>query len=103
MPRETEREPVRVLPYGDRALLVELPDLAAVSGTWSPDGTKIAFLDQTGALHTVDVASGAVRQIFTATFEPGRPTWSADGRVIALLRDDGPRTRSVVVVRPATL
>jgi KipI family sensor histidine kinase inhibitor len=31
MPRETEREPVRVLPYGDRALLVELPDLAAVA------------------------------------------------------------------------
>ena len=28
---------------------------------------------------------------------------TADGRVIALLRDDGPRTRSVVVVRPATL
>jgi tRNA pseudouridine55 synthase len=26
-----------------------------------------------------------------------------DGRVIALMRDDGPRTRSVVVVRPATL
>ncbi|KAA8958344.1 tRNA pseudouridine(55) synthase TruB [Mycobacterium sp.] len=26
-----------------------------------------------------------------------------DGRVIALLRDEGPRTRSVVVVRPATL
>jgi KipI family sensor histidine kinase inhibitor len=31
MPRETEREPVRVLPYGDRALLVELADLAAVA------------------------------------------------------------------------
>jgi len=27
----------------------------------------------------------------------------ADARVIALLRDDGPRTRSVVVIRPATL
>jgi tRNA pseudouridine55 synthase len=27
----------------------------------------------------------------------------ADGRVIALLRDDGPRTNSVVVIRPATL
>jgi tRNA pseudouridine55 synthase len=28
---------------------------------------------------------------------------TADGRVIALLRDDGPRTKSVVVVRPATI
>ncbi len=27
----------------------------------------------------------------------------ADGRVIALLRDEGARTRSVVVIRPATL
>jgi len=27
----------------------------------------------------------------------------AGGRVIALLRDDGPRTKSVVVIRPATL
>jgi len=27
----------------------------------------------------------------------------ADGRVIALLRDDGPKTKSVVVIRPATL
>jgi tRNA pseudouridine55 synthase len=26
-----------------------------------------------------------------------------DGRVIALLRDDGPRTKSVIVIRPATL
>jgi tRNA pseudouridine55 synthase len=28
---------------------------------------------------------------------------TADGRVIGLLRDDGPRTKSVVVIRPATL
>ena len=27
----------------------------------------------------------------------------ADGRVIALLRDEGPRTKSVVVIRPATM
>jgi tRNA pseudouridine55 synthase len=27
----------------------------------------------------------------------------ADGRVIALLRDDGPKTKSLVVIRPATL
>jgi tRNA pseudouridine55 synthase len=27
----------------------------------------------------------------------------ADGRIIALLRDDGPKTKSVVVIRPATL
>ena len=57
---------------------------AAVSGTWSPDGSSIAFLDQTGALHIVDVASGSVRKAFDFLWQPGRPTWSPDGRFIAL-------------------
>ncbi|WP_222853331.1 amidohydrolase family protein [Fodinicola acaciae] len=75
---------IRDLAAGTDRQLTHLPDAAAVSGSWSRDGRTIAFLDQTGALHTVDVASGAVRKVFTATFEPGRPTWSPDGSVIAL-------------------
>ncbi|MFI1994040.1 amidohydrolase family protein [Actinoplanes sp. NPDC020271] len=67
----------------DRQLTV-LPNAAAVSGSWSADSSRLAFLDQTGALYTVEVASGAVRKLFAATFEPGRPSWSADGRTIAL-------------------
>ena len=31
------------------------------------------------------------------------PRTTRDGRVIALLRDEGPRTKSVVVIRPATM
>lgn len=69
---------------GEARRLTDLPGAAAVSGTWSPDGSAIAFLDQTGALYTVEVATGAVTRIFTATFEPGRPTWSPDGTIIAL-------------------
>ena len=57
---------------------------AAVSGSWSADNKLIAFLDQTGALHTVEVATGAVRKVFESIWEPGRPTWSADGRFIAM-------------------
>jgi Tol biopolymer transport system component len=57
---------------------------AAVSAAWSPDGTLIAFLDQTGSLHTVAVATGAVRKVFDALWQPGRPTWSPDGRYIAM-------------------
>jgi Tol biopolymer transport system component len=75
---------LRDLRTGTDRQLTNLPGAAAVSGTWSPDGARIAFLDQTGALHTVEVATGAVRQVFAATFEPGRPTFSADGSVIAL-------------------
>lgn len=57
---------------------------AAVSAAWSRDGKTIAFLDQTGALHTVDVATGAITKRFEAIWEPGRPSWSADGKTIAL-------------------
>jgi Tol biopolymer transport system component len=75
---------LRDLATGEDRQLTNLPDAAAVSGSWSRDGTMLAFLDQTGALHTIDVATGDVQQVFAATFEPGRPTWSPDGRVIAL-------------------
>ena len=74
---------LRDLRTGSDRQLTALPG-AAVSGSWSADGSHLAFLDQTGALHTVEVATGAVRQIYPATFEPGRPTWSADGNTIAL-------------------
>jgi Tol biopolymer transport system component len=75
---------LRDLATGADRQLTNLPGAAAVSGSWSRDGTMLAFLDQTGAVHTVDVATGDVQQIFAATFEPGRPTWSPDGRVVAL-------------------
>ncbi|MEU4216663.1 amidohydrolase family protein [Actinoplanes sp. NPDC026623] len=75
---------LRDLSTGQERQLTNLPNAAAVSGSWSADGSQLAFLDQTGALYTVAVATGAVRQIFPATFEPGRPSWSADGNTIAL-------------------
>ena len=57
---------------------------AALAPAWSRNGKTLAFLDQTGALHTVEVATGAIRQILPAIWEPGRPSWSADGKTIAL-------------------
>src|SRR5438067_5766879 len=75
---------LRDLHTGQDRQLTNLPGAAAVSGSWSRDSAYLAFLDQTGALYTVEAVSGAVRKIYPATFEPGRPTWSADGSVIAL-------------------
>ncbi|MFI2412130.1 amidohydrolase family protein [Streptomyces sp. NPDC018947] len=75
---------IRDLDTGRDRQLTDLGTRAAVSAAWSPTGKEIAFLDQDGALWTVDVASGGVRRVFTATFEPGRPTWSPDGETIAL-------------------
>ncbi len=57
---------------------------AALAPAWSRNGKTLAFLDQSGALHTADVATGAIRQILPAIWEPGRPSWSADGKTIAL-------------------
>lgn len=57
---------------------------AAVSAAWSWDAKIIAFLDQTGSLHTVEVATGAIRQVFGSIWEPGKPSWSPDGRTLAL-------------------
>ncbi len=75
---------LRDLATGLDRQLTDLPGAAAVSGSWAPDGARLAFLDQTGALWTAEVPSGELRRVYPATFEPGRPTWSADGRTIAL-------------------
>ncbi len=74
---------LRDLSSGAERQLTHLPD-AAVSGSWSRDGKLIAFLDQNGAVYVVEVESGAVQQIAPAMWEPGRPTFSPDGRVVAL-------------------
>lgn len=56
---------------------------AALSAAWSKDGRQIAFLDQQGGLHRVDVATGEVKRVFQPLWEPGKPSWSADGKTIA--------------------
>jgi tRNA pseudouridine55 synthase len=48
-------------------------------------------------------AAGNGRALTPAGIDGVYAAHTADGRVIALLRDDGPRTKSVVVVRPATM
>ncbi|WP_343709997.1 tRNA pseudouridine(55) synthase TruB [Mycobacterium sp.] len=51
--------------------------------------------DADAAAHGRALAAAGIDGVYAATTD--------DGRVIALLRDDGPRTASVVVIRPATL
>ncbi|MFF0246448.1 amidohydrolase family protein [Streptosporangium sandarakinum] len=74
----------RDLTTGTDRQLTQLTDSAALSVRWSPDGKEIAYLDQDGALWVLDVATGDIQKVFDATFEPGRPTWSPDGKTIAL-------------------
>jgi len=48
-------------------------------------------------------AAGHGRPLAAAGIDGVYTACAADGRVIALLRDEGPATKSVVVIRPATL
>lgn len=57
--------------------------------TFSPDGTRIAFLDVDGmwrrsGVAVVDVASGTVTKIHDSIFAPGTPVWSRDGTRVAV-------------------
>lgn len=68
---------------GTERQLTNIPAKAVAWDSWSQDGKQIAFLDQEGALHSVEVASGTVRKIFDALWEPGRPSFGPGGRTIA--------------------
>jgi Tol biopolymer transport system component len=59
-------------------------DHAAVSGTFAPDGQQAAYLDQNGNLYTVSIADGAAKKLLGPLWEPGRPSFSPDGKTIAL-------------------
>ncbi|MFF9478359.1 amidohydrolase family protein [Streptomyces sp. NPDC014733] len=53
----------------------------------SPDGTRLACQDSTGALLLYDLAAGTSRTLATplgGNGLPGRPSWSPDGRRLAL-------------------
>ena len=47
---------------------------AEVSSAWSPDGTTLAFQDQTGATYTVGIDNGNVRQVVGPLFAPSKPS-----------------------------
>jgi len=64
--------------------ITKIDDSAELAPVWSPDGTKIAFLNQSGTGYIVDVASGEIREAVKPTYEPGRMSWSANGRTISL-------------------
>jgi Tol biopolymer transport system component len=57
---------------------------AQIMPGWSPDGKLIAFQDQTGTTLLVDVDTGVVRSLAPATFFPGRPSFSANGKTVAM-------------------
>ncbi|QFZ18976.1 amidohydrolase family protein [Saccharothrix syringae] len=73
----------RDLATGEEEFLGGAPG-AQTTPRYAPDGTRIAYVDQDGAVWVLDVPTGGRRQVTPALFMPGRPTWSADGTVLAL-------------------
>ena len=59
-------------------------DSAEVSSAWSPDGKMLAFQDQTGATYILDLETGKKRSIVPSMFAPSKPSWSANGKTIAI-------------------
>ncbi|MGQ7248902.1 amidohydrolase family protein [Halomonas sp. V046] len=59
-------------------------DGAELYPAWSPDGATLAYQTELGETRLVDVASGQTRPLVEALFQPGRASWSADGRYLAL-------------------
>ncbi len=64
--------------------LTSFEDSAEVSCAWSPDGKMLAYQDEHGATYTLDVATGAHKRVAAALFAPSKPSWSANGKTIAI-------------------
>jgi Tol biopolymer transport system component len=59
-------------------------ETAQIMPAWSPDAKMIAFQDQTGATLMMEVATGTVKPLAPSTFFPGRPSFSANGKTVAI-------------------
>ncbi|WP_264010355.1 tRNA pseudouridine(55) synthase TruB [Mycobacterium alsense] len=86
----------------DRArTLDELAERPAL--TWSLDEACLLLFPRRDLSAEEAVATGHGRALSPAGIDGVYAATDADGRVIALLRDQGSRTKPVVVLRPATL
>ncbi|SER55781.1 amidohydrolase family protein [Lentzea albida] len=72
---------LRDLASGEDELYAPAPH-AQITPRFSPDGTRVAYLDQDGQVWVTDRQTR--RQLTPTLFQPGRPTWSKDGGTVAL-------------------
>jgi Tol biopolymer transport system component len=75
--------------------ITKFDDSAELAPVWSPDGKQIAFQRQGGATYIADLASGEVKEAIPVTYAAGKPSFSADSKVLsqAVLRPYSKRYR----------
>jgi dipeptidyl aminopeptidase/acylaminoacyl peptidase len=74
---------------------------------WSPDGTKLAYIANSGAkgfaVHVIDVTTGAKRALTDGARDDFQPQWSPDGTLVLFWsRRDDVRTNADLYVVAAT-
>lgn len=79
---------IRDLKSGKDRQLTKM-DTQPLGAAWSRDGTKIAAIDVDGrwgvaGVFTIDVATGQITRLQGSLPQPGEPSWSADGRHVAI-------------------
>ncbi|MER7078674.1 WD40-like Beta Propeller Repeat [Saccharopolyspora kobensis] len=63
--------------------LTDLPDGAFVPSV-DPSGDRIAFQDEAGTTSVLDLTTSEIRELVPAADYPGKPSWSPDGRYLAM-------------------
>lgn len=72
---------------GEVIRISEIADSRMVFPTLSPDGTRVAYIDGGDqSLRVYDIPTGSSRRVASQAYASnvGKPTWSPDGRTIAL-------------------
>jgi dipeptidyl aminopeptidase/acylaminoacyl peptidase len=113
-PRETRRPShLYLVPRaGGEPKALTAGDLSSTSPAWSPDGRRIAFVQDSTEndelrpqprpqLYVLTVADGAVRRLETGSTESTDPAWSPDGRSIAFGCSQGRGQESDICIIPA--